>query len=127
MSFAAVSGASIICTMGLGIGMFTATSQMVCLAGGKPMGTIRDTGPLINVGTCGMCTSLLNPTVSAATAAALGVLTPQPCIPSPVGVWLPGSQTMAGNTPCITIESKLTCAYGGSIGITAPGQTKVIL
>ena len=56
---------------------------------GKPAATITDIAPGVNIPPFGMCTSLVNPMVAAATAAALGVLTPMPCVPMPVGPWKP--------------------------------------
>ncbi len=37
--------------------------------------------PFVSIMPFAMCTSPANPTVAAATAAAMGVLTPMPCIP----------------------------------------------
>ncbi|HEX8441585.1 DUF4280 domain-containing protein, partial [Archangium sp.] len=42
------------------------------MAGGPPAATILDNKPLVNVPPFGMCSSLANPAVAAATAAALG-------------------------------------------------------
>lgn len=125
MGLPAVTGASIVCTMGLAPGVLNATSQSALIIEGKPVAVIRDTAPMINVGACGMCTSMANPAVSAATAAALGVLTPQPCIPAPAGMWLGGGTLIAGGLPCLTMESTLVCTYGGSITIKSAGQTKM--
>jgi hypothetical protein len=73
-----------------------------------------------------MCTSLSNPTVAAATTAALGVLTPMPCVPVLVAPWMPGSLfTKINNMPALTDSCKCMCAWGGSISITFAGQVIV--
>ncbi|MDR1268431.1 MAG: DUF4280 domain-containing protein, partial [Planctomycetaceae bacterium] len=56
--------------------------------------TILDNKPIVNLATFGVCSSLANPMVAVATAAALGVLTPMPCIPATVAPWAPGSPTV---------------------------------
>lgn len=125
MGFSVVSGATTMCTMGLAPGQLVATSQLSVLVGGKPAATIQDVSPIVNVCPCGMCTSLANPTVASATAAALGVLTPMPCVPSPAGTWLCGKGPLLGGIPSLADDGKLMCAYGGTISITFPGQTIV--
>lgn len=122
MAFAAVTGAAIQCAMGTAPGVLNVTSQLRVLVNGRPAATIQDVVPLMGVGPCGMCTSLANPTVAAATAAALGVLTPMPCIPAPAGVWLCGKAPLVGCIPGLSSEGKLMCSYGGSISIVTPGQ-----
>ena len=58
-----------------------------------------------------------------ATAAALGVLTPMPCVPVFPAPWAPGTPTvMLGNLPVLNNTSTLNCAYGGVITISMPGQ-----
>lgn len=126
MGLPVVTGASILCTMGLAPGQLTVTSQFKVMFGGAMAATIQDVSPLINVGACGMCTSLANPTVASATAAALGVLTPMPCIPSPAGTWLCFNTPLIGGIPSLANDGKLMCAYGGSISILSPGQMKVL-
>ena len=121
-----VSGASIACSMGMSPGSVVATSQQTVLFGGAPVATISDIAPMTNIAPCGMCTSLANPTVASATAAALGVLTPMPCVPAPLGTWLGGSVVTAGGIPCLTNQSTLTCSYGGTISIVLPGQGTVL-
>ena len=53
--------------------------------------SIMDFVPIANILPFGMCTSIANPMVAAATTAALGVLTPMPCIPVTVAPWSPGA------------------------------------
>ena len=91
-----------------------------------PMATIMDQAPMVNIMPFGMCSSMANPTVAAATAAALGVLTPMPCIPVTTGPWAPGSPTvLVGGKPALNQSCKCMCAYGGVIQITNPGTTDV--
>jgi hypothetical protein len=91
-----------------------------------PVATVMDNKPLVNVMPCGMCQSMANPTVAAATAAALGVLTPMPCIPVLTAPWTPGSTTcMIGGKMALNQSCKLMCAYGGSISVVNPGQTTI--
>ena len=60
---------------------------------------------------------------AAATAAALGVPTPMPCIPVTVAPWVPGARTvLIGNMPALDNTSQLMCVWGGLIEIVSPGQ-----
>lgn len=91
----------------------------------KPAATIKDIIPTTNIPPFGMCSSLTNPQVAAATTAALGVLTPMPCIPIPLGPWKPGAaKTMIGGAPALTAGSLCNCAWGGVITIGFPGSIK---
>lgn len=93
-----------------------------------PAGNITAMVPMLNIMPFGMCNSPSNPMVIAATAAALGVLTPMPCIPVPAGPWIPMSPTvMIGGMPALDSASKLMCAWAGVIQITFAGQVKVQL
>ena len=125
MATAVVSGASVQCTMGMAPGQLLVTSQATVLAGGMPAGTGTDAAPVSNGTPCGLCTSLANPQVAAATAAALGVLTPMPCIPVPVGIWTCAGTPLIGGKPALSTDATLTCSYGGSIRVVSPGQTIV--
>ena len=90
---------------------------------GTPAATIMDHAPIVNVPPFGACSSLANPTVAAATAAALGVLTPMPCVPVTPAPWVPGAPTvLIGNMPALNDQSKLMCAWGGVIQINFAGQ-----
>ena len=118
-----VTGAVINCTFGMSPGQLIGLSKV--LIGGAPALTIKDTVPIMNVTPCGMCQSMANPTVASATAAALGVLTPMPCVPAPVGMWICAGTPLICGVPGLSTDGTLTCAYGGSIAIRDPGQKTV--
>lgn len=91
-----------------------------------PLGNIMAYAPMTNIPTFGMCSSPSNPTVIAATAAALGVLTPMPCVPATAAPWIPGAPTvLSGSMPTLTNSCKLLCMWAGEISITFQGQTAV--
>lgn len=69
-----------------------------------------------------MCSSMANPTVASATAAASGVLTPMPCIPALTAPWAPGGKELITNMPALLENCKLVCMYGGNISINFPGH-----
>ena len=127
MAVAVVTGATCACSFGLAPGTLNVTSNTKCLIDGKPAATIQDC-QLANM-SFGMCTSLVNPTVAAATAAALGVLTPQPCMLSPAGTWIPTQmKVLVDGKPLLTNDAKCMCAIGaGNISIVTPGQMKTII
>jgi hypothetical protein len=91
-----------------------------------PDANIMDHIPMVNIMPFGMCTSIANPTVAAATAAALGVLTPMPCIPATPAPWVAGAPTvLLGNFPSLDNVSQLMCIWGGVITFTDAGETTV--
>jgi hypothetical protein len=81
-----------------------------------------DFAPMMNIMPFGMCRSMANPTVASATSAAMGVLTPMPCIPVIVSPWAPGGKELVANMPALLDNCKTMCAYGGNISITNPGH-----
>ena len=90
-----------------------------------PMANIMDFAPMVNIKPFGMCQSMANPTVASATAAAMGVLTPMPCIPVITAPWAPAAQVKVFNMPALLDNGKCMCAYGGQISITFPGQASL--
>lgn len=91
-----------------------------------PVATIMDNAPMVNILPFGMCNSMSNPQVAAATAAKMGVFTPMPCIPVTTAPWVPGSPTvLVGNIPALNNSSKCMCNWGGVISITNPGQMTI--
>lgn len=118
-----VTGGVAMCTCGLSPGTLIGASKVHM--GGAPCLTIRDAAPNTNISSFGMCTTQANPAVAAATAAALGVPTPAPCIPVPAGAWQCPGTPMVGGAPGLSSAGTITCAYGGTITIRDPGQKKV--
>ncbi len=93
-----------------------------------PDANIMDHIPMTNIMPFGMCMSAANPTVAAATAAALGVLTPMPCIPATPTPWVPGAPTVQlGNQPTLDNTCTLNCIWGGVITFITPGEVTVMV
>ena len=61
------------CAFGAAPVPLTVTSQQTVFMCGMPAATIMDGAPLTNVATFGMCSNPANPTVAAATAAAVSI------------------------------------------------------
>lgn len=124
MSCPAVCTSAVLqCSFGIAPSTLMVLPTSRVMVGNMPMANIMDNKPFVNIMPFGMCSCIANPAVAAATAAALGVLTPMPCTPSTIAPWMPGNPTvMVGNTPALTAQSRLMCAWGGVIQISAPGQ-----
>ncbi|KRB67890.1 DUF4280 domain-containing protein [Noviherbaspirillum sp. Root189] len=118
-------GAMIRCTFGVAPASLVVLPVNGVLTG-TPAANIMDNKPMVNILPFGMCQSPSNPMVAAATAAALGVLTPMPCIPATTAPWITGAPTvLTANMPTLNNSSKLMCMWGGVIGIEVPGQFTV--
>ena len=119
----AVMNALCQCTFGTLAAPLLVTSQTTVLCSNLMAATIMDMPKLPM--TFGMCSSMSNPTVASATAAASGVLTPMPCVPACTAPWATGSPTvMIGGKPALNNSSKCICSYGGVISInTTPAIT----
>lgn len=126
MSFQVVNGAALACPMGDSPSTLTVLPANRTQTASQPEATIQDFLPMTNIMPFGMCMSPANPQVAAATAAAMGVLTPQPCLPSIVAPWSPGALTvMIASLPALDNLSICNCLWGGVITITQPGQQTV--
>ena len=122
----AVAGAIISCTFGMAPGTLNVVAPRA-LVEGRPAATIMDIAPMVNISPFGMCMSLSNPTVAAATAAALGVLTPMPCVPVVPAPWTPMAPMMLlAGQPALVAGSMCNCAFGGVINLGFPGSTKTL-
>lgn len=121
-------GASMQCSFGM------APSSLVVLPKNKtftdqmPDANIMDHVPMVNIMPFGMCSSLANPAVASATAAALGVLTPMPCVPNTPAPWVTGAPTvLLVNAPTLDNVSKLNCVWGGVIQFVDAGEETVMV
>ena len=125
MSFCVCGGAMLTCSFGMAPSVLNVL-PVARVVSNTPLATIMDNVPLVNVMPFGLCRNPVNPAVAAATAAAMGVLTPMPCIPVIPGPWIPGSPTvLIGGKPALNNTCKLMCAYGGVIQITNPATTNI--
>jgi hypothetical protein len=120
-------GAMMQCSFGL------APSSLVVLPTNKvltvtPDANIMDHIPMTNIMPFGMCSSPANPEVAAATAAALGVLTPMPCVPATPAPWVTGAPTvLLGEFPTLDNISQLMCIWGGVITFSDAGEETVMV
>lgn len=123
----AVATAMMQCSFGMAPAVLNVLPTRRVMVEGRPAAAITDIAPMVNIPPFGMCTSLANPTVASATAAALGVLTPMPCVPNILKPWSPGApQTLVGGVPALTAGSTCQCAWGGVVALTNPGATTTL-
>jgi hypothetical protein len=120
-----VNGAKLTCSFG------TAPSNLLVLPlkrnviVNQQRASVQDFMPMTNIMPFGLCISPSNPQVAAATAAAMGVLTPQPCLPATSAPWTPGAPTVElANQIALDSQSMCQCLWAGVITITDPGQEK---
>ena len=121
-------GASMMCTFGAAPSSLVVLPTNRVLTNQVPDANIMDHIPLVNIMPFGVCMSPSNPTVAAATAAALGVLTPMPCVPATPAPWVPGAVTdLIANMPALDNISTLMCTWGGVITFVTPGEFTVMI
>lgn len=117
-------GALLRCSFGLVPSSLQVLPLNRVMSGGVPAANIMDHLPMVNILPFGLCSCPANPTVMSATAAAMGVLTPMPCIPNTPAPWVPGAvNVLIGNQPALDDASQLLCAWSGVIGVVFAGQT----
>lgn len=123
MAMQVCNTAQLMCSFGMAPSALVVLPVNQVMTSNQPAANIMDHIPMTNIMPFGMCTSPSNPTVAAATAAALGVLTPMPCIPNTTAPWTPGVPTvMIGNQPAVDNACTLMCMWGGVIQVVMPGQ-----
>src|ERR1700754_1161298 len=126
MPMQVVNSAQLMCSMGMAPSALVVLPLNRVLSGNQPAANIMDHKPLLNIMPFGMCRSPANPVVAAATAAALGVLTPMPCIPATPAPWVPGAPTvLLGNFPSLDNVSQLMCTWAGVITFVDAGEVTV--
>ncbi len=117
------NGAMLKCSFGVAPSVLTVLPLNRTLTSNMPAANIMDNKPMVNIMPFGMCITPTNPAVAAATAAALGVLTPMPCVPITPAPWVVGSPTvLLGNMPALNNTSTLMCTWAGVITVLQPGQ-----
>lgn len=119
-----VNSAQLTCTMGAAPSALVVLPVNRVMSGNQPAANIMDHKPMVNILPFGVCRSLAFPATAAATSAAMGALTPMPCVPATMAPWTPGSPTvMVGNQPAVNNTCKLMCNWAGVIQVASPGQT----
>lgn len=123
MALHVCSGATLRCSQGTAPSTLAVLPTRQLMTGHRPAATIMDHVSMVNIMPFGLCTSLANPAVAAATSAAQGVLTPQPCVPVTPSPWVPGAASVIlGHQPALNDACKLMCGWAGVIEVVAPGQ-----
>jgi hypothetical protein len=121
-----VNGAVIRCNQGAVPVKLVVLPTQLTHADEQSIATVMDFVPMVNIGPFGMCRSMANPAVVAATSAAMGVLTPAPCVPNTVAPWSPGSNAVTvDNLRALTDDSTCMCAWAGSIDVVDAGSPNV--
>jgi Domain of unknown function (DUF4280) len=120
------NGAMLQCSMGMAPSSLTVLPVNRVNTAQQPDANITDYIPMVNIMPFAMCISPANPAVAAATAAALGVLTPMPCIPVTTAPWIPGAPTvLLAGSPTLDNTSTLMCMWAGVIQVIEPGEFTV--
>ncbi|MFT8242990.1 DUF4280 domain-containing protein [Roseomonas sp. BN140053] len=118
-----VDGATLKCSFGAAPSRLTVLPVNRMWIENAPAANILDHKPMVNIQPFGACSCPANPQVAAATAAALGVLTPQPCIPVTPTPWFIGSVNVTLVAPQILNDTaKCLCTWGGVITVADAGE-----
>jgi hypothetical protein len=123
MTLQVVNGAQLACNFGSAPNRLVVPPLNMSESANQPEATVDDHAPMVNIMPFGLCMSVLNPQVAAATAAALGVLTPQPCVPATATAWMPGALTVQiAHRVALDDASMCACQWGGMVTVTMAGQ-----
>ncbi len=121
MTLLACAGATLKCSFGMATSTFVPTPKKTTSNEAFAANAL-DHQAIANIPPFGVCISLANPSVAAATSAALGVLTPMPCIPVTPAPWVTTAKTLLESAPTLNQTSTLQCVWGGVIHVMEPGQ-----
>ena len=114
-------GASLACSFGAAPSTLATPPDRALRLGNRRLALVSDHTP-DSVPPFGMCSAPGNPQVAAATAAAGGALTPQPCAPALDGPWQPGGHAVrAGQRAPLDEGCTCACRWGGVVSVVAPG------
>lgn len=112
------TGTQMRCIMSAIPTQFIADPNRTVFIEGAQMGNIMD-NKISNLRPGMMCQSLANPAVASATAAAMGVLTPQPSMLTPLGPWIMGKfNVLVQGQPALLNTDMLMCSFGGQLSFT---------
>jgi hypothetical protein len=118
-----VLGAKLKCSEGLAPSTLTVLPRRALADQTMLAATVHDFTPMVHVAPFGMCKTQANPQVAAATSAAMGVLTPMPCVPVLTAPWSPGApKATIDGAKVLTDDSNCTCMWSGKIEITDAGS-----
>ncbi len=128
MSFAVIGESLIQCIFGLTPSPLTVLPDRTVSAEFMLMGNISDMVPFMNIEIFGECVSLANPEVIIATAAAMGVLTPMPCVPIVVDPWVSEAlNVLVEGPPALDMTAIVMCIWAGAIHIDENWNTTVMV
>lgn len=112
------------CTMGTCQAKLTVLPSRTVFLTGQPMANISDHLTMVNLAPFGLCRSLGFPATASATAAALGTLTPMPCMHNTPTPWMGGKNDyLVKGQPALLKSCTCPCMWGGTISLVTDGQT----
>lgn len=117
------SGAIMKCTMGTSPAKLTVLPTRTVYLTGQPQANISDNKTIVNLAPFGLCRSLGFPATASATAAAMGTLTPMPCMHNTPMPWMGGKMDyLIKGQPALLKSCKCQCMWGGTISLVTDGQ-----
>lgn len=111
------------CTMGTSPAKLTVLPTRTVYLTGQPQANISDHKTMVNLAPFGLCRSLGFPATASATAAAMGTLTPMPCMHNTPMPWMGGKMDyLVKGQPALLKSCKCQCMWGGTISLVTDGQ-----